>query len=107
MAKAAAAYAHREGLSQQQFSGLLGIYAKNAVSEIENYNRSITAETAKLGPRAAERGRAISAWLTERLGADRAADLTARFSRASDIESFEKLRGEIGASVLDRWYPTR
>jgi hypothetical protein len=71
----------------------LQLYAQHTVGEIESYNRAIEQESKKLGPNAAERGRAVKAWLSDRLGAEAAADLTARFRRAADIEAFERLGG--------------
>ena len=109
LAKAAREFAHREGLSQQQFSRMLQVYAQNAVREIENYKRSIEQETARLGPRAAERGQAVRTWLVDRLGSELAGELTSQFTSARHIEAFEQLRrgDKSGASILDRWYPTR
>ncbi len=112
LAKAAAKFAREQNLSQQQFSGLLRVYAEHAVSEAKAYRESITREGQKLGPNAAARGQAVKEWLAGKLGAEHAADLTARFTRASDIEAFEKLqRGDARAtpaqSIEARWYGAR
>ena len=100
LAVAAREFAQREGLSQAQFSGLLGIYAKNAVTEIQNHNRAIAAEGKKLGPEAAKRGAAVKQFLVAKVGAEVADDWSSRFHRASDIEALEKLAGTFKREVV-------
>ena len=101
-------FAHKHGLSQAAFSQMLSLYAESIISDVKAYNSAIEAEGKRLGPNASQRGQAVKSWLVEKLGPDRGNDLAARFTRASDVEAFEKLRGDTGASVLDRWYgPSR
>src|SRR5262245_54498369 len=99
-------FAHKEGLSQEQFSRMLGLYAHSVTAELQAYNRAIEAEGKKLGPQAAARGQRVKAWLTERLGAEAAAALTSRFTRGSDVEAFEGLAGiDTRAPLEHRLYP--
>ena len=93
LAKAAAAYAREHGLTQPQFSSLLKVYADHAVTEIQNYNRTIEQEGKKLGPEAAKRGAAVKQFLIAKVGEEVASDWSARFQKASDIEALEKIAG--------------
>lgn len=90
----ARAQAHADGLSQESFSKMLGLYAAAKVGEESQIKAARTAEIAKLGSTAAARVDAVVNWVT---GMDGTADkrdakaLASMLVTAAHVEAFERL----------------
>lgn len=82
--------AHEMGLTQDQFSKMLGIYAGSRIGETQAFANAKTAEIAKLGPAGSTRVTAVTTFLNSALGPE-AAPLIDSIWTASAIQSWEKL----------------
>ena len=56
--------AHEEGLSQEQFSKMLGLFAADKVGQLQNTQKLVAANREKLGSAADQRLNAIDQWMT-------------------------------------------
>lgn len=79
------------GLSQDQFSKLLGLYAGSQVSTQGQIQAARNAEIAKLGPTGPARIDAVTAYYKATLGDEGAKQMMARVFTASDVALHEKL----------------
>jgi hypothetical protein len=84
-------YAHENGISQEGFGRLLGMYAASRISENQAYATAQAAEIAKLGVNAPTRVDAIGTWLEAQVGGDLAKALRSSLYTAKQVEGFEKL----------------
>jgi hypothetical protein len=90
----ARAEAHRQGLSQEGFSKILGLYAAAKVGEQTQIDTARAAEQAKLGANAGARVDGVINWLT---GMDSSADkgdakaLAGMLVTARHVEAFERI----------------
>lgn len=90
----AQALAHANGLSQDGFSKMLGLYAAAKVGEQAQIDAARTAEVAKLGPTASARVDSVVNWLS---GMDPTADkgdakaLAGMLVTARHVEAFERI----------------
>jgi hypothetical protein len=84
--------AHRAGLSQSDFSDLIGVYAAKQAAEANQLQTAIRAEIAKLGPNGSQRIGAITTWLRSAVGSDDLAKaLSQMMVTAKHVEALEKL----------------
>lgn len=83
--------AHTMGISQENFSKLLGLYAGAQVATQQEINTARNAEIAKLGTTGPARVTAITTWMKSILGEAEGAQLASRMFTARDIEIAEKL----------------
>lgn len=79
------------GLSQDQFSKLLGIYASEQVTQKQNYGTWAKAEQEKLGANGPARVTAIEQYLAGKLGPATAKLMMAGVAAAGQVEGWEKL----------------
>jgi hypothetical protein len=83
--------AHTMGISQENFSKLLGLYAGAQVADAHTINTARNAEIAKLGAAGPARVTAITTFFKAHLGDGDGAQLAARLFTAKDVEIAEKL----------------
>lgn len=83
--------AHGMGISQENFSKLLGLYAGAQVGTQQEINTARNAEVAKLGAAGTSRVTAITTFFKATLGDADGAQLASRMFTAHDIEIAEKL----------------
>lgn len=79
--------AHEMGISQDNFSKLLGLYAGAQVADQQNISTARNAEIAKLGTTGPARVTAVNTWL-DAMGVS---GLKARMWTAADVQMFEGL----------------
>jgi hypothetical protein len=87
--------AHEAGLSQEQFSRLLGIYAGGQVSNQQQIQTARNAEVAKLGATGPTRIDALTTFFRAYLGEADGNAVMARAFTAADVQRLEKLVGKI------------
>jgi hypothetical protein len=83
--------AHQSGLSQENFSKLLGLYAGAQVSDAQSVSTARNAEIAKLGATGPARVDAVTTVFKGVLGDADGALLASRMFTARDVEVMEKL----------------
>lgn len=83
--------AHSMGISQDNFSKLLGLYAGAQVATQQQIKTAQNAEIAKLGPTGPARVTAATTFLKAVLGDAGGAQMASRMFTASDVENVEKL----------------
>lgn len=86
----ARAFAHRVGLSQDQFSGMLAIYASHMAQQQAVINEARNRELAAAGPNASQRVTAIEKFLRAELGDADARPVLATLATAAHLRAFEK-----------------
>lgn len=91
----AKAIAHQSGLSQEDFSKLLGVYAGAQVATTQAVNTARAAEVAKLGPAGPARIDALSTFFNSYLGETEGKTLMSRMFTAADVQIAEKLVAKI------------
>jgi hypothetical protein len=91
----AQAVAHEAGLSQEQFSKLLSIYAGGQVSSQQQINTARNAEIQKLGAAGPSRIDALTTFFRSYLGETDGNAVMARAFTAADVQRLEKLVGKI------------
>jgi hypothetical protein len=91
----AQAVAHQAGLSQEQFSQLLGIYAGGQVSSQQQIQTARNAEIAKLGAAGPARVDALTTFFRAYLGEADGNAVIARAFTAADVARLEKLVSKI------------
>jgi hypothetical protein len=89
--EAAQSFAHKAGLSQEQFSELMGIYAGLELDRTQRYATAARAEVEKLGQAGSQRVTAIQQFIRSQIGDDLAPALLGVMSSAKAVEGFEKL----------------
>ena len=88
-------FAHRNGLSQAQFSEMAAVYAATKVREIDAFNRASQAEIEKLGAAGTPRVTAVINWLRGTLGDKLAGSMAKMIVLADHVDGFEKLMGAV------------
>lgn len=83
--------AHENGLSQEGFSKLLGLYAGTQVSSAQAVKTAHDAEIAKLGPAGPARVTAVTTVFEAVLGSAEGKQLASRLFTAADVQIAEKL----------------
>lgn len=83
--------AHAQGLTQEGFSKLLGIYAGVQIGEAQAVQTAKNAEVAKLGPAGPSRVDAVTTFLKATLGDAEGGQIASRMFTASDVQIMEKL----------------
>ena len=91
----AQAVAHEAGLSQNQFSKLLAIYAGGQVSSAQQIQTARNAEVQKLGATGPSRIDALTTFFRSYLGEADGNAVMARAFTAADVQRLEKLVGKI------------
>jgi hypothetical protein len=89
--------AHEMGISQENFSKLLGLYAGAQVSTEQQIGAARNAEVAKLGPAGPARIDALSTFFKAYLGEGEGKQLMARMFTAADVQIAERLVAKITA----------
>ncbi|HEY1433069.1 MAG TPA: hypothetical protein VGF39_15795 [Stellaceae bacterium] len=84
-------FAHANGISQEGFGKLLGIYAASRIGEQQQVATAAKAEVAKLGVNAPTRVDAVNTWLDAQIGSDLAGALRQMMVTSRSIEAFEGL----------------
>jgi hypothetical protein len=87
--------AHKAGLTQEQFSQLLGIYAGGQVSSQQQIQTARNAEVQKLGATGPARIDALTTFFRAYLGEADGNAVMARAFTAADVQRLEKLVGKI------------
>lgn len=83
--------AHDMGISQENFSKLLGLYAGGQVADQAKITAARTAEVSKLGANGTARVTAVTTFFKSFLGEAEGTQLASRMFTASDIAIAEKL----------------
>ena len=91
----AQAVAHEAGLSQNQFSKLLAIYAGGQVASQQQISNARNAEVAKLGAAGPARIDALTTFFRSYLGETDGNAVMARAFTAADVQRLEKLVSKI------------
>jgi len=91
----AQAVAHKAGLTQEQFSQLLGIYAGGQVSSAQQIQTARNAEVAKLGATGPARIDALTTFFRAYLGEADGNAIMARAFTAADVQRLEKMVSKI------------
>lgn len=79
------------GLTKGQIGSVLNAYAMGEAARLAALKDHLVEQTKLLGEKASTRVRAVTNWLTESVGQDRATRLLAKLTDASDIEAIETL----------------
>jgi hypothetical protein len=87
----AQAFAHANGLSQEQFSGMMGLYAASMSQQESFITTARAAEVDKLGVNGSARVDAVSRWLKAHLGDELAGPMLQTLATAKHVDGFEKL----------------
>jgi hypothetical protein len=94
-------FAHRHGLSQEQFSGMAAIYAASKVREIVAIDKAVKVEIGKLGAAGTDRVTAVQGWINAIVGPELGAAMNKGIFSAAIVKGFEKImehtRGQGGA----------
>ena len=100
--KAAQKFAHEAGMSQDQFSALLGIEAQRALAADKMIKQAIAERDAALGPNAAARIDAITAFQKTIAPNDKVAgELAKMLVTTGIIETFERIQVALGSQGVD------
>ena len=98
--------AHEAGLTQEQFSKFLGLYAGSQVATQQQIVAARNAEVAKLGANGPARFNALEQFFTSYLGQAEGKQVMSRVATAGDVQILEKLVGKIttqgGAGLTGR-----
>jgi hypothetical protein len=99
---AAKAWAHNRGMSQSEFSEMMGLYASHTANTEAMLSARTQAEITKIGVNGPLRVDAISKWLTGMVGETDAAPIRATICTAAHVRFYEglmnKLTSQGGAS---------
>src|SRR5471030_1196738 len=88
---AAQNWAHAKGLSQDEFSQVLGIYASHVAQQNAALAARSSEEIAKAGVNAPQRVDAVGKWITGEMGEADAAPIRATIVTAAHLRFYEKL----------------
>lgn len=89
--KAFSTWAHKAGLTQDQYSEALGVYASQQLGLQQNIATAKAAEVQKLGATGAERKTAVDTWLKAQLGEELGKHMSEFTFTAKQVEAFEKI----------------
>lgn len=84
-------YAHKAGLSQDQFKQMVGLYAGAQISNEQMLKGARDAEVAKLGPAGSARVTAVQSFLEAQLGSDLGKFMGNMLVTAQHVQGFEQL----------------
>jgi hypothetical protein len=84
-------FAHQAGLSQDQFSRMMGLYVSNQLAEQRMLNTAKAAEVAKLGAAAPTRVDAVNTFLQAMVGTEHATALRRNMFTAKQVEAYERI----------------
>lgn len=85
--------AHSEKWTQPQFEKVLAFGVNMDINSEKQLQTELNKEVEKLGSRGVERVKAVTSWLSAKLGAENAQSLHHMMYTAQQIESFERLMG--------------
>jgi hypothetical protein len=94
---AARNWAHGKGLSQGEFSEVLGIYASHVAGEQAALAARASAEVAKAGVNAPQRVDAVTKWITGEMGEADAAPIRATIVTDAHLRFYEKIMNKISS----------
>lgn len=92
---AARQFAHEAGLSQTDFSNLIGIYAAEKIQDAQTFNAARAAEVQKLGTNGPLRVDAVTTWLRGQVGEDLGKALAGMMWTEKAVRGFEKLMNNV------------
>jgi hypothetical protein len=92
---AARTWSHAQGLTQDQFSSLLGQYASMEAAKESTFRAAMKRELDALGANATMRVTALETWLTGVVGPDIAKHMKAGMFSARIVEGFEKIANKM------------
>jgi hypothetical protein len=92
---AARNWAHANGMSQDQFSQVLGIYASHVTGQEAKLAEIARAEIAKVGPNAPQRVDAIGRWIRSEIGDADAKPILASLCTDSHLRFYERMQQKI------------
>jgi hypothetical protein len=95
----ARAWAHSQGLSQEQFSSMLGLYAGSVAHERDTFRKAIQREIDALGPAGTARVTAVSQFLRAELGEELAAPLLKTMVTEKHVRAYETWINKRGGNV--------
>jgi hypothetical protein len=94
---AARNWAHGKGLSQGEFSEVLGIYASHVAGEQAALAARATEEVAKAGVNAPQRVDAVTRWITGEMGNTDAKPIVATIVTDAHLRFYEKLMQKVSS----------
>jgi hypothetical protein len=94
---AAQNWAHAKGLSQDEFSQVLGIYASHVAGEQAILAERSRQEVAKAGVNAPQRVDAVGKWITAEVGEADAAPIRATIVTDAHLRFYEKLMNKVSS----------
>jgi hypothetical protein len=94
---AARNWAHAKGLSQDDFSQVLGIYASHVVGQEALLTARSRAEVEKAGSNAPQRAAAVGRWITGEVGDADAKPILATIVTDSHLRFYEKMMNKIAS----------
>jgi hypothetical protein len=94
---AAQNWAHAKGLSQDEFSQVLGIYASHVAQQNAALAARSSEEIAKAGVNAPQRVDAVGKWITGEMGEADAAPIRATIVTAAHLRFYEKLMNKVSS----------
>ncbi|MGO1160439.1 hypothetical protein ACTOV4_00605 [Brucella sp. C7-11G] len=83
--------AHSEGWTQTQFEKVLAFGVSQEIASESELKTALSKEVEKLGGRGVERVKAVTTWLSAKLGAEGAKELHHMLYTSKQVESFERL----------------
>jgi hypothetical protein len=92
---AARNWAHANGMSQDQFSQVLGIYASHVAGQEAKLAEIARAEIAKVGPNAPQRVDAIGRWIRSEIGDADAKPILASLCTDAHLRFYERMQAKI------------
>jgi hypothetical protein len=84
-------WAHKQGLTQEQFSGLLGQYAQMEAGKEAQFRESMKGEIDKLGANGPVRVTALQTWLNGTIGPELTKSLTAGLFSERQVLALERI----------------
>jgi hypothetical protein len=84
-------WAHKQGLTQEQFSGLLGQYAQMEAGKEAQFRESMKGEVDKLGANGPMRVTALQTWLNGTIGPELTKSLTAGLFSERQVLALERI----------------
>jgi hypothetical protein len=103
-------WAHSRGLSQDDFSQMLGLYAAHEAGKEAVLQERARAEIAKIGPNAGARVNAVGRWLDSFMGSADSKPIKATLVTDAHLRMFEKVMTAItsqGAATFDNRHRDR
>jgi hypothetical protein len=100
-------FAHKNGLSQEQFSAMSAIYATTRIQEITALNNAVKVEIGKLGAAGTQRVTAVQGWLNAVVGPELGAAMNKAMFSAAVVQGFEKLMRHVTSQGGGTFQPGR